>query len=167
MWMLFSGKLVVKFTRTMSFRPDWTVIRELFAFGLPAGVQGIAMNVAGVLLVRFIGSLPQSAEAQAAYAVGYTELFSMITWTSVGLHGRGVGRQQGQNLVCGKPDRAAQIGGRRGSKIGVGIAAIVGTGIHADSLDRCLSVFALNSGAAGQISAVSLLALSGGVRTAS
>src|SRR3989475_5967926 len=30
-------------------------------------------NVAGVLLLRFIGSLAQSAEAQAAYAVGYTE----------------------------------------------------------------------------------------------
>ena len=29
------------------------------------------MNVGGVLLLRFIGSLEQSAEAQAAYAVGY------------------------------------------------------------------------------------------------
>src|SRR3989442_5440650 len=36
---------------------------------------------------RFIGSLAQSAQAQAAYAVGYTELFSFITWTSVGLMG--------------------------------------------------------------------------------
>src|SRR5256886_8128900 len=57
----------------MSWRPDWRIIRELFRFGLPTGVQGIAMNVAGVLLLRFIGSLPQSAQAQAAYAVSYSE----------------------------------------------------------------------------------------------
>ena len=73
----------------MDWRPDWTIIRSLFRFGLPTGVQGIAMNVAGVMLLRFIGSLEQSAAAQAAYAIGYTELFSLITWTSVGLDGRG------------------------------------------------------------------------------
>ena len=56
-------------------------------FGLPAGFQGIAMNIAGVLVLRFIGSLQHSAAAQAAYAVGYSELFSLITWTSVGLMG--------------------------------------------------------------------------------
>src|SRR5260370_37861334 len=71
----------------MELRPDWAIIRSLFRFGLPTGVQGIAMNIAGVLLLRFIGSLQHSAAAQAAYAVGYTELFSLITWTSVGLMG--------------------------------------------------------------------------------
>jgi len=74
----------VTWHRGMSWRPDWGIIRELFRFGLPTGVQGIAMNIAGVLLLRFIGSLAESAQAQAAYAVGYTELFSFITWTSVG-----------------------------------------------------------------------------------
>ena len=77
----------IQFSRHMDWRPDWTIIRSLFRFGLPTGVQGIAMNVAGVMLLRFIGSLEQSAAAQAAYAIGYTELFSMITWTSVGLMG--------------------------------------------------------------------------------
>jgi Na+-driven multidrug efflux pump len=65
--------------------PNSTIIRSLFRFGLPTGIQGIAMNIAGVPLLRFIGSLEHSAGAQAAYAVGYTELFSLITWTSVGL----------------------------------------------------------------------------------
>ena len=67
--------------------PDFDIIRSLFRFGLPTGVQGIAMNVGGVLMLRFIGSLEESAAAQAAFAVGYTELFSLITWTSVGLMG--------------------------------------------------------------------------------
>ena len=39
-------------------RPTSTIIRSLFRFGLPAGIQGVAMNVGGVLLLRFIGSLP-------------------------------------------------------------------------------------------------------------
>ena len=63
------------------------------------------MNIAGVLLLRFIGSLEHSAEAQAAYAVGYTELFSLITWTSVGLMGAAAA-VAGQNLGAGNPDRA-------------------------------------------------------------
>src|SRR5712691_1280212 len=81
-YLLLSGRLPVTWHRGMDWRPDWDIIRALFRFGLPTGIQGIAMNVAGVLLLRFIGSLAQSAEAQAAYAIGYTELFSFITWTS-------------------------------------------------------------------------------------
>ena len=78
----------MNFSRAVPRRPDWTIIRALFRFGLPAGVQGVAMNVAGVLLLRAHGDRsPYSAEAQAAYAVCYTELFSFITWTSVGLMG--------------------------------------------------------------------------------
>lgn len=78
-WLMLSGRLVIHWPREMSRRVDWPTIRELFRFGLPAGLQGIAMNVAGVFLLRFIGSLRQSAEAQAAYAVAYTELFSLVT----------------------------------------------------------------------------------------
>ena len=106
LWLLFAGKLVVHFEKTMSLRPDFTIIRSLFRFGLPAGIQGVAMNVAGVMLLRFIGSLEHSAEAQAAYAVGYAELFSLITWTSVGLMGAAAA-VAGQNLGAGQPDRAA------------------------------------------------------------
>lgn len=104
-YLMFSGRAAVTWHRGMNLQPDWTVIRQLFRFGLPAGLQGIAMNVAGVLLLRYIGSLAQSAEAQAAYAVGYTELFSFITWTSVGLMGA-VAAVAGQSLGAGKPDRA-------------------------------------------------------------
>jgi Na+-driven multidrug efflux pump len=101
------GTWVVRFPAGGSLRPEWSVIRALFRFGLPAGMQGIAMNVAGVLLLRFIGSLPQSAEAQAAYAVAYTELFSLVTWTAVGLMGAAA-TVAGQNLGAGKPERASR-----------------------------------------------------------
>lgn len=122
--LLLSGDAVVQWHRGMNWKPDWTIIRQLFRFGLPAGVQGVAMNLAGVFLLRFIGSLPESAEAQAAYAVGYTELFSLITWTSVGLMGAAAA-VAGQNLGAGKPERTAAAV-RTASRLGLGIAATVG-----------------------------------------
>ena len=105
LWRLWHGGWVVSFPRS-GFRPDWDIIRALFRFGLPTGIQGIAMNVGGVLMLAFIGSLAQSAAAQAAFAVSYTQLFSLITWTSVGLMGAAAA-VAGQNLGANRPDRAA------------------------------------------------------------
>jgi putative MATE family efflux protein len=122
---LFAPGSVIHFHPGMDMRPDWGIVRSLFRFGLPTGLQGIAMNVAGVLLLRFIGSLPTSAAAQAAYAVGYTELFSLITWTSVGLMGASA-TIAGQNLGAGHLERAKH-GVAVAARIGLGVAAVVGT----------------------------------------
>ena len=105
LWRLWHGGWVVSFPRGGSYAPDWKLIRRLFKFGLPAGIQGIAMNVGGVLLLGFIGSLAQSAAAQAAYSVSYVQLFSLITWTSMGLMGAAAS-VAGQNLGAGNPERA-------------------------------------------------------------
>ena len=123
-WRLTRADSVIHFEPGMPRRPDWTIIRSLFRFGLPTGVQGIAMNVGGVFLLRFIGSLEHSAAAQAAFAVDYTELFSLITWTSTGLLGAAA-TIAGQNLGARNPDRAA-AGVRVASQIGLGVAAVVG-----------------------------------------
>jgi Na+-driven multidrug efflux pump len=123
-WQLTRRDSVVHFERGMDHRVDFEIVRALFRFGLPTGVQGIAMNIGGVLLLRYIGSLQQSAAAQAAYAVCYTELFSLITWTSTGLMGAAA-TIAGQNLGAGNPDRALQ-GVRVASRIGFGVAAFIG-----------------------------------------
>ena len=102
---LWRGGWVVAFPRSSGFGPDWGIVRALFRFGLPTGIQGIAMNLGGMLLLAFIGSLAQSAAAQAAYAVVYTELFSFITWTSVGLMGAAAA-VAGQSLGAENPERA-------------------------------------------------------------
>jgi len=115
---------VIRFHRGMDLHPDWTIIRSLFKFGLPTGVQGIAMNIAGVMLLRFIGSLEHSAAAQAAFAVGYTELFSLITWTSVGLMGAAA-TVAGQNLGAGNPERAMR-GVAVAAQLGLLVAAVIG-----------------------------------------
>jgi putative MATE family efflux protein len=131
---LYSGDWVVTLQRGLGWRPDWGIIRALFRFGLPTGLQGVAMNVAGVLLLRYIGSLERSAEAQAAYAVGYTELFSLITWTSVGLMGA-TAAVAGQNLGAGKPERTIQ-GVHAASRVGLGVA--LGVGLLFVSVPRAL-----------------------------
>jgi len=123
-YLLFSGRLPVTWHRGMDWRPDWNVLRALFRFGLPTGVQGVAMNVAGVLLLRFIGSLAQSAQAQAAYAVSYTELFSFITWTSVGLMSAAA-TVAGQNLGARRPERSVH-GVHVAAGLGLALAATIG-----------------------------------------
>jgi putative MATE family efflux protein len=105
LWRLWSGAWVISIPRGGGYGPNWSIIRSIFKFGLPTGIQGIAMNVGGVFMLAFIGSLAQSAAAQGAYAVSYTELFSLVTWTSVGLMGAAAA-VAGQNLGAGKPDRA-------------------------------------------------------------
>ena len=124
LWKLWRGGWVVSFPRGGSWAPDWTMIRSLFRFGLPTGIQGIAMNIGGVLLLAFIGSLAQSAAAQAAYAVSYTELFSLITWTSQGLLGAAAA-MAGQNLGAGKPERTKEAV-HVAARFGVTGAAFIG-----------------------------------------
>jgi putative MATE family efflux protein len=126
---LWGGSWVVAFPRPISPRPDWPIIRSIFKFGLPTGIQGIAMNIGGVLLLAFIGSLAQSAASQAAFAVSYTQLFSLVTWTSVGLMGAAAA-VAGQNLGAGDAERAnravhvaARIG--LGSAVGVGLLFLI------------------------------------------
>ncbi|HSG38622.1 MAG TPA: MATE family efflux transporter [Thermoanaerobaculia bacterium] len=141
-YLLLSGRLVVTWPRGMDWRPDWSIIRSLFRFGLPAGVQGIAMNVGGVLLLRYIGSLQQSAQAQAAYAVGYTELFSLITWTSMGLMGAAA-TIAGQNLGANRPERVVR-GVHVAAGLGLGVAAIVGS-LFLTIPDRLLALFGMEN----------------------
>lgn len=124
LYKLWHGGWVVSFPRHHGFKPDWVIIKSLFKFGLPSGIQGIAMNVGGVLMLSFIGSLAESAAAQAAFAVSYTQLFSLITWTSIGLMGASAA-VAGQNLGAGHPDRA-NAAVHVAARFGLGGAALIG-----------------------------------------
>jgi putative MATE family efflux protein len=124
LWSLWSGRWVVSFPRGNGWGPDWRIIRQLFKFGLPTGIQGIAMNIGGVVILSFIGSLAQSAAAQAAFAVSYTQLFSLVTWTSVGLMAAAAA-VAGQNLGAGKPERA-EAAVHTAAKFGIVGSAFVG-----------------------------------------
>ncbi|MGB0542177.1 MAG: MATE family efflux transporter [Longimicrobiales bacterium] len=157
---LFAGRWVVAFHWGMQWRPDWVIIRELFRFGLPTGIQGVAMNVGGVLLLAFIGSLAASAQAQAAYVVSYTQLFSFITWTSVGIMGA-TAAVAGQNLGAGNPDRTA-----KSVNVAAGFGLMLAAGIGVSFLvipNQLLTIFGMDdpvvSGLAVEL--LQYLALSG------
>jgi putative MATE family efflux protein len=104
-WKLWNGSWVVSIHGKSGYKPDFAVIRKLFQFGLPAGIQGIAANIGGFLMLSFIGSLAQSAAAQAAYSICYSQIFSFITFTSVGLMGAS-SAIAGQNLGAKNVERA-------------------------------------------------------------
>jgi putative MATE family efflux protein len=154
---LWRGGWVVSFPRGHGFGPDWAIIRSLFRFGLPTGIQGIAMNIGGVLMLAFIGSLAQSAAAQAAFAVSYTQLFSLITWTSVGLMGAAA-VVAGQNLGAGHPERAEKsvhIAAR------YGLAGAAFIGIFFLAIPRqLLAIFGMNEPAVVEIGVQLLRVLS-------
>lgn len=152
-----SGDWVVSFPRGRSLRPDWTIIRSLFRFGLPTGIQGIAMNVGGVFMLAFIGSLAQSAAAQAAFAVSYSQLFSLITWTSIGLMGAAAA-VAGQNLGARQPDRAEKAV-HVAARIGLAGAAIVGA-FFLIIPRQLLAVFGMNDPVVAEIGAQLLRVLS-------
>jgi putative MATE family efflux protein len=124
LWRLWGGGWVVSFPRKHGFAPDWGIIKSLFKFGLPTGMQGIAMNIGGLLMLSFVGSLAESAQAQAAFAVSYSQLFSLITWTSVGLLGA-ASAVAGQNLGAGRPDRSTE-GVHVAARIALSGAAVIG-----------------------------------------
>ncbi len=124
LYKLWHGGWVIAFPRHHGFGPDWPIIRSLFRFGLPSGIQGIAMNVGGVLMLSYIGSLAQSGAAQAAFAISYTQLFSLITWTSVGLMGAAAA-VAGQNLGAKQPERA-EAAVHVAAGYGIGGAALIG-----------------------------------------
>ena len=154
---LWRGGWVVAFPRGAALRPDWTIVRALFRFGLPSGIQGIAMNVGGVLMLGVIGSLASSAAAQAAFAVSYGQLFSLVSWTSVGLMGAAA-TVAGQNLGAGQPDRAAAAVGVA-ARIGLGGAAIVGTA-YAFAPELLLAMFGMRDPAVVAIATQLLRVLS-------
>ncbi|MCP5117067.1 MAG: MATE family efflux transporter [bacterium] len=123
-YLVFTGALVVRFSGFVTWTPDWQIISKVSRFGLPTGFQGIVMNVGGVLMMRYVGSLEQSAEAQAAFAVGYTQLFSLITWTSTALLAAAA-TVAGQNLGAALPERAASAP-RSSAILGLSIAVPMG-----------------------------------------
>ena len=123
LYKLYSGTWVVSFPKS-GYAPDWKVIRQLFKFGLPAGIQGIAMNVGGVIMAAFMGSLAQGKAMQAVYAVCYSQLFLLVTWSSNALMGASAS-VAGQNMGAGEPDRAVSAV-RTAASFGLSGAIVVG-----------------------------------------
>jgi len=153
---LWSGTWVVSFPKT-GYAPDWKVIKKLFQFGLPAGIQGIAMNAGGVLMYGFMGSLAEGKATQAVYAVAYSQLFLLVTWSSNALMGASAA-VAGQNMGAGHPDRAVKA---VRTAAGFGLAGAVIVGLFFFFLPRqLLAIFGMTDPAVVEIGVELLRVLS-------
>ena len=113
--------------------PDWNVIRAVARIGIPSGVHAVVLNIGGIWLYRYVGSLADSSAAQAAYTICYAQLFSFVTWAALGLRGSAAALM-GQNIGAGKGERgrrcvhvAAVMGGAWAAVWGVAVWVAPGT----------------------------------------
>lgn len=140
-WLIGAGKVVLSFPAVWRLWPDWHLIRQVAAVGIPAGIQAVLLNVGGAFLMYFINQLDHGSEALAAYTVCYAQIFSVVTWTAFGLRAA-CATVMGQNIGAGKVER-----GKHAVYLGAGIAAMwagfFGT-IFWFFSDALLAVFALN-----------------------
>ena len=102
--LILKRRMILQPPRRFTLVPDPEVIRIVGRIGLPTGIQGVLLNLSGVFLLKYIGSLENSAAAQAAYTICYAQLFSLVAWTSFGLRAAAA-TAMGQNIGAGDPAR--------------------------------------------------------------
>lgn len=123
---VFRHKTILQPPERFTLVPNITVLRRVARIGIPTGVQGVALNVGGVALLAFIGSLQESAAAQAAYTICYAQLFSLVSWPGIGLRSA-AGTVMGQNIGAGDPQRgktAVALAAKLGALWGVGVGLL-------------------------------------------
>jgi len=137
------GKTILQLPRRSALAPDFRVIRAVVKVALPTGIQTTLLNVGGVILMRKVGSLENSAAAQAAYGICYMQLFMIINWTAFGLRAA-ASTLMGQNLGAGNPDRARRCVYTAAS-VGLMWAVFIGLLFHFFP-DQLLGIFNLTQG---------------------
>ena len=117
LYLIYSRRMIIHPPRRMHYWPNMKLLGAMVGIGVPTGIQGVLLNIGGVMLLWYISSLPFSAAAQAAYTICYAQLFSLVTWTSFGLRAAS-GTLMGQNMGAGNPQRGKEC---------VMLAALMGT----------------------------------------
>lgn len=114
--LLYRGKLILQLPRVWTLKPDWGVMRSVLRIGIPTAINGVVLNIGAIGIVAYIDRLAFASEAMAAYTVCYAQLFSFVTWASLGLRSAAAALV-GQNVGAGKSERG---------KAGVRVAAAMG-----------------------------------------
>ena len=114
--LIMQHKLIIQPPRRLLVMPDLSVLRVVARIGLPTGLGAVVLNLGGVFLLRYIGSLEHSAAAQAAFTICYAQLFSIVQRLSWGLR-NAASTMIGQNIGAGNLARG---------KKGVHVAALFG-----------------------------------------
>ncbi|MFA7692791.1 MAG: MATE family efflux transporter [Candidatus Hydrogenedentes bacterium] len=107
LYLIYSGRMIIQPPKRFHLRINMRILQSMIKIGVPTGIQGVLLNIAGVLLIWYISSLPNSAAVQAAYTICYTQLFSLIAWPAFGLR-NGSSTLMGQNIGAGKAQRGKE-----------------------------------------------------------
>ena len=123
--LLVRGKLMFGLPEKLTLLPDVHTIRRVAEIGIPTGIQAVLLNIGGAALIAYVGSLPNSEAAQAAYTICYAQWFSLVTFTAFGLRAASA-TLIGQNIGAGHLERGkravavtALIGALWASAVGV------------------------------------------------
>jgi len=120
-------KMILQPPSSFRLLPDLSVMKVVARIGIPTGIQGVLLNVGGVLVMVFLGRMDEgvSAPAMAAYTICYAQLFSLITWTCFGLRSASA-TLMGQNIGAGVPQRGKRAVSTAAS-FGAVWAVLIGT----------------------------------------
>ena len=123
--LMYSGRLILAPPKRIPWIPDREIVMAVIRVGIPTGLQAVLLNLAGAFLIRYVGMLPNSAAAQAAYTICYGQWFNLVTWTAFGLRAASA-TLMGQNLGAGQMQRGkdsvgfvARVGACWGALLGV------------------------------------------------
>ncbi len=97
-------KMVIRFPKRLTIGLDLGVIRSVLRIGLPTGIMSFLMTFVGVTMLSMLGTLDDSAAAQAAYTIGYIQLFAFSNWVGFSLSAAS-NTLVGQNMGAGKASR--------------------------------------------------------------
>jgi len=115
-FLLMRGRLMFGLPAKLTILPDFQTIRRVAEIGVPTGIQAVLLNIGGAALIAYVGTLPNSEAAQAAYTICYAQWFSLVTFTAFGLRAASA-TLIGQNIGAGYLERG---------KRAVGITAVIG-----------------------------------------
>ena len=104
MYILYSGKNVVKILPG-TYKPDWSMFKDIFAIGLPSGLQGVLRRGANLLLIGLITATELGTFGAAALAIGW-QIEQLLIQPIVGLNvsstamiGQALGRWQVKDAI--------------------------------------------------------------------
>ena len=101
-----SGKTHIQLPKKFTLIPDFQLLGAIAKIGVPSGVQGVVLNIGGVLLIRYINHIGDSS-VLGAYTICYQYIFNLVSWTSFGLRAA-CATLMGQNIGAGDPGRGKQ-----------------------------------------------------------
>lgn len=98
-WLFYSGKNVIHILQE-SWKPNWTIIKDILNIGVPSGIQGFFRHFGNVIIIKLVTATQLGTLGAAAFAIGMqAEMFALqpalgINVAGTSLIGQEIGRWQ-------------------------------------------------------------------------